>query len=423
MSLISFEFQKPYFYFLLVWILNAVNAFLSDLRFIKYQTCFMTLNLIYMNFGELMSGFLVLYTKLKMNHLQKKETITTNRNKAIEPELIYNDLSLKKNIKILIFLVSLLDCIGRSYIIIFLFIFNKYSLEKHHMKWIISTDLLARILFCRIMLKTKLYKHHKISINICIFGFLIMAFMAFQSMIFEKDGKYNLLCNWFLIIFTIIQKLLFSLEDTISKILLTNKFVLPHYLMFFKSIITFILYIIIMIILFSTSKITTDHLKALLEIKNFGLYIGFIIFKIVWGFLLGFSIFKVIDIFTPIHIGFLNIVSSIFEIIKITSEKSESEYILYYLIFIICFVIIGIGGLIFTEILIVNACGLNEYTKVGLLIKEKLDRTPPNSSVLVDINDDKSEFYDNDRSDIVGSVVEPNNSIMFSYKKKRYSNI
>ena len=119
MSLISFEFQKPYFYFLLVWILNAVNAFLSDLRFIKYQTCFMTLNLIYMNFGELMSGFLVLYTKLKMNHLQKKETITTNRNKAIEPELIYNDLSLKKNIKILIFLVSLLDCIGRSYIIIF----------------------------------------------------------------------------------------------------------------------------------------------------------------------------------------------------------------------------------------------------------------------------------------------------------------
>ena len=111
--------------------------------------------------------------------------------------------------------------------------------------------------------------------------------------------------------------------------------------------------------------------------------------------------------------------SSIFEIIKITSEKSESEYILYYLIFIICFVIIGIGGLIFTEILIVNACGLNEYTKVGLLIKEKLDRTPPNSSVLVDINDDKSEFYDNDRSDIVGSVVEPNNSIMFSYKKKK----
>ena len=117
-----------------------------------------------------------------------------------------------------------------------------------------------------------------------------MAFMAFQSMIFEKDGKYNLLCNWFLIIFTIIQKLLFSLEDTISKILLTNKFVLPHYLMFFKSIITFILYIIIMIILFSTSKITTDHLKALLEIKNFGLYIGFIIFGYISAYLRTISV-------------------------------------------------------------------------------------------------------------------------------------
>ena len=423
MSLISFEFQKPYFYFLIVWILNAVNSFFSDLRFIKYQICFMTLNLLYMNIGEILSGFLVLYTKLKMRHLQKKETITTNRNKTIEPELIYNDLSLKKNIKLLIFVVSILDCLGRSYMIIFLFIFDKSILEKHHIKWIISVDLLARIFFCRLMLKTKLYKHHKISIYICIFGFLIMAFVTFQRIIFEKDGEYNHLNSWFYIIFTIMQKFLFSLEDTISKILLTNKFVLPHYLMFFKSIITFFFYIIIMIILLSTSKITIGHLQSIMEIKNFRLYIGFIIFKIVFGFLLGFSLFKVIDIFTPIHIGFLNIVSSLFEIIKLTSEESESEYILYYLIFIICFVIIGIGGLIFTEILIVNACGLNEYTKAGILIKEKLDRTPPNSSVLVDINDDKSEFYDNDRSEIVGSVVEPNNSIIFSYKKKRYSNI
>ena len=169
------------------------------------------------------------------------------------------------------------------------------------------------------------------------------------------------------------------------------------------------------------------HLRdfvSIFDLDNLKLYIGYILYKIFFsGLFVNFSIFKIIDIFTPIHVGFLNIVSSLIEIIKLTSEDSEIEYILFYMIFIICFVFIGIGGLIFTEILIVNACGLNEYTKTGLLLKEKLDQAPPNSTIFVDINDDKSEFYDNDRSEIVGSITDPNSTIMFSYKKKRYSNI
>ena len=72
MSLISFEFIKPYLYFLLVWILNTINTFFNDLRFGKNQILYMMLHLIYLNIGELLSGLLVLYTKLKMNRLQKK---------------------------------------------------------------------------------------------------------------------------------------------------------------------------------------------------------------------------------------------------------------------------------------------------------------------------------------------------------------
>ena len=421
MSLISFEFLRPYFYFIFVWILNTVNSIFGEKKFIQYPTCFMYLNLIYMNIGEMLSGFLVLYTKLKMKNFQKKEIILPNKTK--EPELIYNDLSLKKNIILLIFRVSILDFLGRSYTIIYLFFFNKYSLQKHHIKWIISVDILARILFCRIILKTKLYKHHKISIYICLLGFLIMAIATFQSIIFEDDGKYNHLNCWVYIIFTIIQKIFFSMGDTLSKILLTNKFVLPHYLMFSKSIISFFFYIVFTIILFLGSKIKIKHFEALLDIDEFNLYCCLVIFKILCGFFLNFAIFKIIDIFTPIHVGFLNIVSSLIEIIRLTSEDSESEYLVFYLLFIFCFAIIGIGLLIFSEILIVNACGLNEYTKAGLILKEKMDAAPPNSTIFVDLNDDKSEFYDND-SEMVGSAKDPNNStIMFSYKKKRYSNI
>ena len=67
--------------------------------------------------------------------------------------------------------------------------------------------------------------------------------------------------------------------------------------------------------------------------------------------------------------------------------------------YIICFIIIIFRTLIFNEILIINAWGLNEHTKTGFLIKEKLDQLPPEGTVLIfdnEENNDDNETKSND---------------------------
>ena len=170
----------------------------------NYQIEFTLLYVVCLNLGELLSGFLVLYTKLKMNYLKEIETKKESKN---EIELIYNDLSIKENKYILIFFVSILDFLGRGYTVIFLLFFDKLILEQRHIRWIISVDILARIFFGRIILNIKLYKHRKISMCICSIGFFIMTIFALQSILFEENGKFNKFNCWIYIIFTIIQKI------------------------------------------------------------------------------------------------------------------------------------------------------------------------------------------------------------------------
>lgn len=428
MSLISFEFVKTYLYFLIIWVLDFVSSLISEIKMGRHRTESIFLVFIYMNIGELLSGFLVLYTKIRMMYLKSNEIMASNN--TIEPELIYNDLSMKKHIKFYIFIVSILDFIGRNYTLIFIVIFTNNDLGQRYVKWILSVDILARIIFCRLMLKIKLYKHHKVSIYICSIGFFIMASFSLQSIFFENDGANNNYKSWLYILFTIIQKIFFALGDTICKILLTNKFILAHYLMFYKSLTTICFYIIFFSILLLTSKITFDHFLSIFKNDNLRSYIFYIIFKILSAFFQNFSIIKIIDIFTPIHVGFVYIISSLVEIIKLASEESEVIILVFWIFYIICFLVVAIGTLLFTEILIINACGLNEYTKKGLLVKEKLDNSPPNATILVDLNDDKSEYYGSRNcSEVDNSNIRmtTNNTLLNTTtvynKKKKYTNI
>ena len=68
-------------------------------------------------FSKLSAGLLVIITKIKMNFLKENKIVKKTKNNV---KLIYNDLSKKKNKHILIFLINLLDFLGRSLIFFFL---------------------------------------------------------------------------------------------------------------------------------------------------------------------------------------------------------------------------------------------------------------------------------------------------------------
>ena len=121
---------------------------------------------------------------------------------------------------------------------------------------------------------------------------------------------------------------------------------------------------------------------------------------------------KIIYIFTPIHVGFLNIVSTFYQIFI------QLDNIIFIICYIICLAIIGIGILIFTEMIVINNFGLNEYTKVGLLIKEKLEESPPDPSVISEYNED-SEYSDsrNCSEDII-KTRKPYKTVVYNYRRK-----
>jgi hypothetical protein len=333
----------------------------------------------------MLSGILVLITKIKMNYLKRKEV-----QNSIEKfsKIAYKDLSLKnsKNKYILLILMSISDFLGRGIDFLYLLIFNTINLEPRHISWLISVDILSRIYFCRSVLKLKIYKHHKYSLILCSIGFFIMTLFSLQSIFLDKKGEYNTFKNWVYIMFIIAQKIFFSSGDIMSKILLTDKFFLVHYLMFYKSFICFLFFIILIPILFSTSNLSYSNFEKLFQTGDIHTHIFLKIFLIISAFFGLFSIFKIIDIFTPIHVGFVNVASSLFHVIRFTIFSNEKEHLIFLIFYIICLFVVGFGTLIFTEIIIINAWGLNEYTREGFLIKEQLEQKPPDSTVLIDEN-------------------------------------
>ena len=207
MGFISFTFNKAYFYFIIYWILNVINSI--EVSFFEkysqysdeYQKEFNLLYLVCVNLGEMLSGILVLITKIKMNYLKRKEV-----QNSIErfSKIAYKDLSLKnsKNKYLLLILMSIFDFLGRGIDFLYLLIFDIINLKPRHISWLISVDILSRIYFSRSVLKLKIYKHHKYSLILCSIGFFIMTLFSLQSILFDEKGKYNTIKNWVYIIYS-----------------------------------------------------------------------------------------------------------------------------------------------------------------------------------------------------------------------------
>ena len=241
MSIISFAYDKNYIYMLIYYILEIGGAILEyfdkktkDNNF-KFNICSQYNKIVLFIFADLLFLPFFIYTKCYLKKGKQKRTYSKN-----EIELIYNDpLSGKsKNIVLYSILISILDLISRSvYFLFFLFTYKiKENIEikklpkRYNMDYILAIDICFRYLFSRIILKTKIYKHHLVSMIICIIGFLFFV----VADLFSIDYNINNLIYSIIILF---RAILFPLEDTINQILLSKYFLLPHFLMTYRGII------------------------------------------------------------------------------------------------------------------------------------------------------------------------------------------
>ena len=247
----------------------------------------------------------------------------------------------------------------------YLLFFGLLPIRIGEVNWLISIDTFARIIISRMILKTKLYKHHFSSIIVITIGLSVMSICAFVALSNEES------LSWAYFIFVAVKYIILPLEDVFNKILLTNQFMLPHYLMFWRGIFTFIF----LIILFAATV-----LPSFIEFNYFTQFdtklaiLNQVLMKVlftIFSFFKSFCLLKILDTFSPQHVAFCNTAFSLYQLFK-CRLKSDDNKVLLTVDAIFLFIII-LATLVFNEVIIINAFGLNTNTRKGMLKKEKIE--------------------------------------------------
>ena len=171
--------------------------------------------------GDLLAGFLVLYTYLTTSIINEKENNIINKNN--------NEPSKSISRCALILIVSIIEFVSRVIYPILALYFKIFEIGE--MISLPPLTVLSRIFFSHYILKIILYKHHIISLIIFVIG------LFFKPILIFRVGGINFK-KWPFLIFAIIQFILEGLEDVLNKLLLREKYMLPHVLMFFRGLYT-----------------------------------------------------------------------------------------------------------------------------------------------------------------------------------------
>ena len=216
-----------------------------------------------------------------------------------------------------------------------------------------ALDIFFRYLFSKIILKTKIYKHHKVSIIICIIGFVLLIandciFISFK------------IINIIYILIILPRAILFPLEDTINQILLSKYFLLPHYLMVYRGIIEFAFFSLITFIL------------IILKIELFEINMEFYIYCIllISYSIKAFCLMKVIYIFNSQYVSFLVISETVGATIVMFLDKDAEKTVVTNILEVISLILVIFGTLIYNEIIIINLFGLEAKTKKYLTLEQ-----------------------------------------------------
>ena len=410
MKLISCIFYKGYYYFIAYWLSEIINSIIGITLNNKkqYSLQYYTedfpleeelLKLILLNIADLLTGFLVLYTYIIMRSLKtKKKNEVSKKIEKLEPSLIYNTLSYKSNNSRiwLIILISILDFAASS-VYLFSTLPKIEKLKPRQIDWMLSIDIIARTLLSVFFLKIQVRKHHKLSIILCMIGFILMSISDIMSIIKENIKERDIII-FIAIIFP--KAILFPLEDAFNKIILFNEFFLPHSLIFCRGLTQFFFLILIIPILYFNHKINLEFFKEMKSIKKIVHSVLFIFISAVKNLCL----MNVIYIFNSHHISFLlviiifdNTIQQFFNKNSIYDLK-QIKGIIYFTIDILALIIILLGTLIFNEMIIINAFGLNEKTKKGLISIEKIDGENEESIYYSEDDDDEEEEEEDDKT-------------------------
>ena len=390
MSLLEFNCNKNLIYIAIYWILDITFRLISKLKSDYFKLFDNTVQneymyVIYKTAGDLLSGFLYLYSyHSSKSNKEKIEKDNKQDNNTDNIDYIYEEPSLapKKNINRIIIIIGILEYIGRSnYWIAYAIIGAKKSEIYNPLQRDITNtcDIIMRYIFSIFILKIKINKLHKVSLATIGIGFLFLLVADIIDFSY-KNKNLDLLITLSFSLICLIRSFASPYEHTLIQKLFKEIFILPEKIQFIKGILVSIMVIVLTIILYFSFSL---DLNPNFSVETTLSMIAYILISCVKEFIL----LKIIDKISAQSVSFLTISKSIgnyiYGIIQLIKEEKGGIEIAYFIIEIFGILIILIAVLVYDEAIIINKWSLNYYTKKKIMERELREITNSQDEELV----------------------------------------
>ena len=407
MAFITFKYNKNLIYAFIYWPIEIITRIFMHFEWANFFEMVNKDNineyiyLILLNISDLLAGFLVLYIK---HSLKKKKIVAENADveSGIEEiEIIAGrTMTLHKTqyFKFKMTLICFMDFLNRSAYFIF-YQTNpevRYKDISHKFSGDITIhlDIMARYFFSFLILKNKVFKHHKFAIGIILAGLIVL--IPTDIILKDVEEVFQKYMKIYILIF-IIRGILFPLQDTLTKIIYKEDYVMPDLFMFLRGFGEFMI-ILVVTPFFYFFVWKKDNVFDTLEL-NIKSIIFMCILYTLFSFIKAYLLLNVIYYFSSQSVSFLiiseSIAGSIYEIINLfIKDKSEMSIkdIFKLVIEIIVVLITTFGTLVYDEIIVIKKCGMDRYvaSEIALRANSEID------SLGISFSEDEEEEKEED---------------------------
>ena len=379
MAFLSFVLNLNHFYFVIFviaylireWINNIIsdnvrdNYSFGDTRKAPKKL----FNMYIYTISNLFSLIFICIIKIRSKRKRRKESIKPASSESPHSlQYIYTgDLPVNTgHLLIKTIMISLFDFIAQfSVFILYLIVNDDSQFSKNDKMDILSIfNILSINLFSRIILKTYFYKHHYLSFGINIICIIILGGYELSQI------DYTIVKMMYILV-RIISIIFYSLEDVIGKKTLIEEFLNPYSLLIYKGLYELIIISLSSIPFFFIKRNEVTIFSTMGVLINGAIKIFLNILIMIINFIYTVIIWIIIDKFSPNDYAMATIIEGItgkiFDLLFYNSKSKKEEFNIGESIFyIIIYFILIIGICIHNEIIIINKCRLNEYTKKKL---------------------------------------------------------
>ena len=423
------RFEWKYSLFLLFFIFSFLYNFI--IRWISLNTKQVAqpfLNTYLFNISDYLSiiPFLIVKHRTKAHNLSKSSEIESTPT-VTKSFTTYREKVTKKDFKffLIVGLVGLFDCLSHISSLLFYIVYgkNERSVPENNLSSLLIFNILIIYIFSKLILKTAFYRHHYLSFLMNVICILILGTIDIINTA-TTDNKESIGMIIFYIIKKIFTIIFYSIEDVIGKKVMITFFLNIYTLLLCRALTGTIIFFIFSIpfIFIKIKDVSGAYEEGKNDIIIFSgiadLLKDFsykIIFFVLTNFFYNIFIWLIIDNFSPSHYAISTVLESLGTLIRLWIMEPDQVHLPLLRIFI--YIILIIAGIIHTEMIVINYCGLEKNTKLFLDYLENEDLKSINDNTPLEKKEiDLEEYTVEDNND------ELNNSDSYEYYGKKSKN-